>query len=369
MQVLTGLPDRQLLTFNSPFLIAALAATLLPIGLSLPDWEPLPGKGRDGRGSGDSAERGPVPGEVRGHAQLHSPRPSSSSRLLTPHRAAAHAPDPPRALARNQPRRNLLRDDHRSLPQNPAAPQLSGPAPRPGADHGPHHGGPVRSRQGDRQPHRPLPRRPGLLRPVQRGPAPGRRHRSRSSSTTKAAWCRAWKACRPGSRMFVIDLGGSAGGLGSQPERTVFQTAQPACAWPRLSATNRCTATSWPNTWPTGPPSSASSPTTAGGPTRRATPSTCSTPRSAPSKPAATWPARPTPAFRPSSTRKAKSPGKPPWWVQDASRATVHLNTEQTFYVRHGELIGPACQVLAVLLLLATAGAAVAGRKRVLEGM
>ncbi|WBA41090.1 apolipoprotein N-acyltransferase [Hymenobacter canadensis] len=39
------------------------------------------------------------------------------------------------------------------------------------------------------------------------------------------------------------------------------------------------------------------------------------------------------------------------WWTQDARRYTVHLNTEQTFYVRHGELIGPACQALAALLL------------------
>jgi len=35
--------------------------------------------------------------------------------------------------------------------------------------------------------------------------------------------------------------------------------------------------------------------------------------------------------------------------VGAASRATVHLNTEQTFYVRHGELIGLGTQVLAVL--------------------
>ncbi|WP_254451290.1 apolipoprotein N-acyltransferase [Hymenobacter sp. UV11] len=41
------------------------------------------------------------------------------------------------------------------------------------------------------------------------------------------------------------------------------------------------------------------------------------------------------------------------WWVGAASRATVHLNTEQTFYVRHGELIGRGCQILAVLGLLA----------------
>jgi apolipoprotein N-acyltransferase len=40
------------------------------------------------------------------------------------------------------------------------------------------------------------------------------------------------------------------------------------------------------------------------------------------------------------------------WWVGAASRATVHLNTEQTFYVRHGELIGHGTQVLAVLGLI-----------------
>jgi apolipoprotein N-acyltransferase len=37
------------------------------------------------------------------------------------------------------------------------------------------------------------------------------------------------------------------------------------------------------------------------------------------------------------------------WWVGAASRATVHLNTEQTFYVRYGELIGHGTQGLAVL--------------------
>jgi apolipoprotein N-acyltransferase len=39
------------------------------------------------------------------------------------------------------------------------------------------------------------------------------------------------------------------------------------------------------------------------------------------------------------------------WWVPAASRATVRLNSELTFYARHGELIGPAAQVLAGLLL------------------
>ncbi|WP_245849450.1 apolipoprotein N-acyltransferase [Hymenobacter crusticola] len=40
------------------------------------------------------------------------------------------------------------------------------------------------------------------------------------------------------------------------------------------------------------------------------------------------------------------------WWLQTARRYPVQLNSELTFYVRHGELIGPATQVLAVLLLV-----------------
>ena len=39
-------------------------------------------------------------------------------------------------------------------------------------------------------------------------------------------------------------------------------------------------------------------------------------------------------------------------WVPTASRATVHLNDEVTFYVRFGELIGRGAQLLASLLLL-----------------
>ncbi len=41
-----------------------------------------------------------------------------------------------------------------------------------------------------------------------------------------------------------------------------------------------------------------------------------------------------------------------PTWVPAASRGVVHLNDEQTFYVRYGELIGRGAQGLAVLLLL-----------------
>ncbi|RZK23926.1 MAG: apolipoprotein N-acyltransferase [Hymenobacter sp.] len=43
-----------------------------------------------------------------------------------------------------------------------------------------------------------------------------------------------------------------------------------------------------------------------------------------------------------------------PTWVPTASRGLVHLNEEQTFYVRHGELVGRGAQGLAVLLLLGT---------------
>jgi apolipoprotein N-acyltransferase len=40
-------------------------------------------------------------------------------------------------------------------------------------------------------------------------------------------------------------------------------------------------------------------------------------------------------------------------WIPTASRATVHLNDEVTFYVRFGELIGRGVQVLAALILTA----------------
>jgi len=49
-------------------------------------------------------------------------------------------------------------------------------------------------------------------------------------------------------------------------------------------------------------------------------------------------------------------------WIPTASRHTVHLNQELTFYARHGELIGPATQVLAVLLLALTVVRAVVRR-------
>ena len=50
--------------------------------------------------------------------------------------------------------------------------------------------------------------------------------------------------------------------------------------------------------------------------------------------------------------QKGEITQREPAWVPTASRATVHLNDELTFYARHGELIGRGAQLLAVLGLL-----------------
>ena len=50
--------------------------------------------------------------------------------------------------------------------------------------------------------------------------------------------------------------------------------------------------------------------------------------------------------------QKGEITQREPAWIPTASRATVHLNDEVTFYVRFGELIGRGAQVLAVLMLL-----------------
>ena len=52
-----------------------------------------------------------------------------------------------------------------------------------------------------------------------------------------------------------------------------------------------------------------------------------------------------------------------PAWVPTASRATVHLNNEVTFYARFGELIGRGAQILAVVLLLLAIGSTRFSRK------
>ncbi len=57
-----------------------------------------------------------------------------------------------------------------------------------------------------------------------------------------------------------------------------------------------------------------------------------------------------------------------PAWVPTASRATVHLNREITFYTRVGEWIGRGCQALALLLLGWTIIRALAGPKIPLAG-
>ncbi|ALW84508.1 apolipoprotein N-acyltransferase [Hymenobacter sedentarius] len=50
-------------------------------------------------------------------------------------------------------------------------------------------------------------------------------------------------------------------------------------------------------------------------------------------------------------TQKGEITQLEPAWIPAASRGTVHLNDEVTFYARYGELIGRSSQVLAVLLL------------------
>ncbi|QKG57888.1 apolipoprotein N-acyltransferase [Hymenobacter sp. BRD128] len=54
------------------------------------------------------------------------------------------------------------------------------------------------------------------------------------------------------------------------------------------------------------------------------------------------------------------------WWVGASSRATVHLNSEETFYVRYGELIGRGAQVLAVLGIIGLVLVAALRRKKML---
>ncbi|MGI4883878.1 MAG: apolipoprotein N-acyltransferase [Janthinobacterium lividum] len=49
--------------------------------------------------------------------------------------------------------------------------------------------------------------------------------------------------------------------------------------------------------------------------------------------------------------QKGEITQREPTWVPTAGRATVHLNSQLTFYTRVGEWIGRGCQVLALLLL------------------
>ncbi|SDY38182.1 apolipoprotein N-acyltransferase [Hymenobacter psychrophilus] len=172
----------------------------------------------------------------------------------------------------------------------------------------------------------------------------------------------------PWLSMFVIDLGGSAGGLGSQPERSVFTAAaEPALRvapvicyesvygdfvadYVDKGATliGIITNDGWWSDSP-GHKQHMQYATLRAIETRRDVARSANT------------------GISGFINQKGEITQQSGWWVQAALRGTVHLNTELTFYVRHGELIGPACQVLAVLLLLGTVVAAVVERKWVAE--
>ncbi|WP_229728632.1 apolipoprotein N-acyltransferase [Hymenobacter glacieicola] len=165
---------------------------------------------------------------------------------------------------------------------------------------------------------------------------------------------------------FVIDLGGTAGGLGSQPERTVYRTATPGLSvapvicyesvygdfvgdYVRQGASliGIITNDGWWSDSP-GHNQHLQYATLRAIETRRDIARSANTGIS---------------AF---INQKGEITQRTGWWEQAVSRATVHLNTEQTFYVRHGELIGPTCQVLAVLLLVLTMVRAVQARKQLI---
>ncbi|TGE10579.1 apolipoprotein N-acyltransferase [Hymenobacter fodinae] len=153
---------------------------------------------------------------------------------------------------------------------------------------------------------------------------------------------------------FVIDLGGTAGGLGSQEERTVYQTRTPALRigpiicyesvygdfvrdYVKNGATllGIITNDGW---WSNSPGHNQHLQYA----TLRAIETRRDIARSANT------------GISGFINQKGEITQRTGWWVQAVSRATVHLNTEETYYVRHGELIGPATQVLAVLLLVLT---------------
>ncbi|MBT2556470.1 apolipoprotein N-acyltransferase [Hymenobacter sp. ISL-91] len=170
----------------------------------------------------------------------------------------------------------------------------------------------------------------------------------------------------PWLSMFVIDLGGSAGGLGSQPERAVFEAAAapalrvaPVICYESVygdfvadyvtkgaTLIGIITNDGWWSDSP-GHKQHLQYATLRAIETRRDVARSANT------------------GISGFINQKGEITQQSGWWVQAALRGTVHLNTELTFYVRHGELIGPACQVLAVLLLLATVAASVLGRRRV----
>ncbi|WP_240635544.1 apolipoprotein N-acyltransferase [Hymenobacter rigui] len=167
----------------------------------------------------------------------------------------------------------------------------------------------------------------------------------------------------PWLSMFVIDLGGTAGGLGSQEERTVYPMATPALKvapvicyesvygdfvnqYARNGATLIGIITN--DGWWSDSPGHLQHLQYA---TLRAIETRRDVARSANT------------GISGFINQKGEITQQTGWWVPAVSRATVHLNTELTFYVKYGELIGPACQVLAVLLLVLTAVRAVLQRQ------
>ncbi|UYZ62302.1 apolipoprotein N-acyltransferase [Hymenobacter weizhouensis] len=163
---------------------------------------------------------------------------------------------------------------------------------------------------------------------------------------------------------FVIDLGGTAGGLGSQPERAVYRTQSPNLRvapvicyesvygdfvrdYVKDGATLIGIITN--DGWWSDSPGHLQHLQYA---TLRAIETRRDIARSANT------------GISGFINQKGEITQQTGWWVPAVSRATVRLNTEETFYVRHGELIGPACQVLAVLLLLGVLVVAVVGARR-----
>ncbi|GAA4019028.1 apolipoprotein N-acyltransferase [Hymenobacter fastidiosus] len=151
---------------------------------------------------------------------------------------------------------------------------------------------------------------------------------------------------------FVIDLGGAAGGLGSQAERTVFRTTTdsalrvaPVICYESVygdfvadyvtggaTLIGIITNDGWWSDSP-GHQQHLQYATLRAIETRRDVARSANTGISA------------------YINQKGEITQQTGWWVPAAARGTVHLNTGITFYVRYGELIGRGAQGLAVLLL------------------
>ncbi|MFD2785720.1 apolipoprotein N-acyltransferase [Hymenobacter rubripertinctus] len=361
----TGLPDGQFLTFNSSFLIAALAATLLPIGLSLLIAIRHEEKGTTAEVLVIQPNVDPFLEKFEGtprfipHDQQLTRLLSLTEQNITPQTRLVLWPETSldetyfESTIETYPKIQRIRS---FLGQHPGLELVTGLTTV--GQYGP-----------DKDNASPTARfrddlgyydlfNAALHLGSATGPA-GFYHKSRLVPGVEGV--------PPWLSMFVIDLGGSAGGLGSQPERSVYQTAQPALRvapvicyesvygdfvadYVAKGATLIGIITN--DGWWSDSPGHAQHLQYA---TLRAIETRRDVARSANT------------GISAFINQKGEIVQQTGWWVQTTSRATVHLNTELTFYVRHGELIGPACQALAVLLLLGTATAAVVGRKRIAD--